>query len=272
MSEGSVIERTEGLPLTLTTLTHQLRRLGLQPGRTVLVHSSLSRMGWICGGPVTVIEALQNVVETSGTLMMPTHSSDLSEPSVWKNPPVPESWWKVIRKEMPPFRPEWTPTREMGAIPECFRRLPGVLRSPHPQYSFAAWGRRANDLVSAHGLDFGLGEDSPLARLYDVDGDVLLLGVGHDRNTTLHLAEHRAEFPSKKSVQEGAPILVEGERVWLEFEDLDLSEEDFMSIGDAFESEARSFKQGKIGEATARLFSAKEIVDFAVRWMEEHRA
>jgi len=48
--------------------------------------------------------------------------------------------------------------------------------------------------VTDHGLDDPR-ENSPLARVYDRDGDVLLLGVGHDSNTSLHLAEHRADFP-----------------------------------------------------------------------------
>ena len=58
---------------------------------------------------------------------MPTHTGDNSEPSNWENPPVPESWWDVIRAEMPVFDPKLTPTRGMGIIPETFRKFPGWL-------------------------------------------------------------------------------------------------------------------------------------------------
>lgn len=86
----------------------------------------------------------------------------------------------------------------MGVIPDTFRKQRGVMRSSHPQVSFAAWGANAGDIVTGHDLDNGLGEHSPLARIYDRHGWVLLLGVGHERNTSLHLSEHRASYPGKK--------------------------------------------------------------------------
>ena len=85
-----------------------------------------------------MILGLEEVIGDEGTLVMPAHSSDLSDPSIWKNPAVPESWWEMIKENMPDFEPDLTPTRQMGAIPECFRKQSGVLRSNHPQVSFAA--------------------------------------------------------------------------------------------------------------------------------------
>ena len=58
--------------------------------------------------------------------------------------------------------------------------------------SFAAWGKHAEFVTDGHSLDNGLGETSPLARVYDLDGYVLLLGVDYDSNTSFHLAEYRA--------------------------------------------------------------------------------
>jgi aminoglycoside 3-N-acetyltransferase len=129
--EASVIERTPE-PRTRQFLAGDLRRLGLAAGMSVLVHSSLSALGWVCGGPVTVVQALLDVVTPDGTIVMPTQSTDYSEPSHWQNPPVPPEWWPVIRATMPAFDPRTTPTRGMGQIVETFRTWPGVQRSCHP--------------------------------------------------------------------------------------------------------------------------------------------
>ena len=233
MSQGEVVQKTE-VPATIDSLQADFRALGIRSGMVLLVHSSLSAIGWVCGGAVAVIIALQEVLGETGTLVMPTHSTDLTEPSQWENPPVPESWWPVIRATMPAYDPDLTPTRSMGVIAETFRKQKGVLRSTHPHHSFCAYGHHASYITANHLLECGLGEGSPLARIYDLDGFVFLLGVGHDNNTSMHLAEYRATFPTKHTVQEGAPISITGARRWTTFENIDLDSSDFEQIGEAF--------------------------------------
>jgi aminoglycoside 3-N-acetyltransferase len=271
MSELATIERAGNQPATIHTLRNDLQSLGLKPGMVLLVHSSLSSLGWVSGGPVAVILALQLALGDEGTLVMPTHSTDLSDPAHWENPPVPEAWWSVIRDTMPAFDPDLTPTRGMGAIPETFRKQRRTIRSFHPQDSFAAHGPKAALICDYHSLDYGLGESSPLARLYDLEAWVLLLGVGHDRNTSLHLAEYRASFPTKKQVTNGAPVMVDNRRLWVSFWDFDLSTHDFETLGEAFERENRQVRRGHIAKAPAVLFPQRELVDFAVHWMQTNR-
>lgn len=258
--------------ITVQTLREDLYRLGVREGMTVLLHSSFKALGnWVMGGPAAVVLALEEALGTEGTLMMPTHTTDLTDPSGWSNPPVPEAWWEPIREQMPPYDPGLTMPRGMGIIPECFRKQDGVKRSSHPLYSFAAWGRNAETLTCGHGLDFGLGERSPLARLYDLDGRVLLLGVGHGNNTSMHLAEQRASYTGRKEILAGAPVSGNGIRRWARFPDLEWDSDDFEEIGRDFEQDTGGVKQGLIASASAKLMSQRAIVDYAVSWMEQHR-
>lgn len=268
MSEASAIEKTEA-PRTRDSLARDLRALGLAPGQTVLVHSSLSALGWVSGGPVAVIQALMEVLTPDGTLIMPAHSGDLSDPALWQNPPVPPAWWATIRDTMPAFDPRYTPARGMGWIVEAFRSWPGVRRSHHPQVSFAAWGKQAAFITADHTLDYGLGDGSPLARIYDLDGLVLLLGVPYANNTSFHLAEYRA--PGGSPVQQGAPIMENGQRVWKTLRDIDLDSDVFDELGAAFEA-TYPVKCGRVGSAPTRLFLQRPAVDFAVQWIAARRA
>jgi aminoglycoside 3-N-acetyltransferase len=269
-NEGKVIGRTPK-PVTVESLLRDLIKLGVKPGMTLLVHSSLSKLGWVSGGPVAVILALLQALGAEGTLVMPTHSGELSDPKAWRNPPVPEDWWPVIYESMPAFQPDLTPTRAMGAIAETFRGKRGAVRSNHPQVSFAAFGPQAETITAGHSLVHGLGERSPLARLYDLDGWVLLLGVGHGNNTSMHLAETRADFPGKKRIKKGAPVIVDEVRQWVVFEDLEYNEEDFPKLGEDFGKDTGIEIFGRVGEAEARLMPQRALVDYAVGWMEKNR-
>ena len=271
MDERSVIERTQGPPATVESLHEDLLQLGVTAGMTLLVHSSLRSLGWVCGGAVAVILALESVLGEEGTLVMPTFSTDLTDPKDWMNPPVPETWKPTIRTLLPPYDPALTPTRGMGAIPETFRKQPGVLRSDHPHVSFAAWGRNAQAITEHHALDYGLGNTSPLARIYDLHGHVLLLGVGHRNNTSLHLAEHRVDWVGRAESINGAPLLVDGRRVWIPVREFTSFDADFPDIGQAFERTTPLGRIGRIAAAEARILPQRELVDFAAAWMRANR-
>jgi aminoglycoside 3-N-acetyltransferase len=267
--EHEVIARTAS-PATVDLLVAELRELGVEPGTVLLVHSSLSQLGWVAGGAQAVVLALLEVVGPDGTLAMPTHSY-LTDPATWHDPAVPEGWWPAIRQQLPAFDPALTPTRGMGAIVECFRHTPGVRRSGHPSVSFAAWGRHSDTVVADHSLDDDLGEGSPLARVYDLDGQVLLLGVGHDNNTSLHLAEYRAEFPGRRWEGQGSPVLVDGVRSWVRYQNLVGDASDFERIGQDFAAETGLERRGPVGATRARLMAQRAVVDYAAAWMEQDR-
>ncbi|NNF67502.1 MAG: AAC(3) family N-acetyltransferase [Gammaproteobacteria bacterium] len=253
------------------SLLNDFRALGISHGDTLLVHSSLSRIGWVHGGPIAVIKALQAALGHTGTLVMPAHTSHISEPALWRNPRAPAESIDTIRSTMPAFDPLVTPSRGMGVIAECLRSQPGVLRSAHPQDSFIARGPAAGKITAVHTLDNGLGEQSPLARLYELDAKILLLGVGHDSNTSIHLSENRANYAGKRQIKNGAPVLVDGKRVWTEFEHLEYNVADFRQIGQAFASQTDATSCSFVGRAQSQLFPMRRLVDFAVDWINANR-
>lgn len=167
----------------------------------------------------SIIEALMEGVGEEGTIMMPTQSWKNLDPAAGVYWQEPEEWWPVIREYIPAYDKRITPTNTMGAVSEMFRQWSGTLRSDHPARSVAAWGRYAQYLTENHDLSDIFGDSSPIGRLYELDGNVLLIGVGYDKNTSLHLADVRAEYPSKHTVMESSAIKVDGQRQWHSFHD-----------------------------------------------------
>lgn len=255
---------------TPASIVRDLEALGVQPGMLLNVHSAMSKLGFVVGGAQTVVDGLLQALGPAGTLAMPAHSAQLSEPANWQNPPAPERWWDEIRAQMPAYDPAHTPTRSMGAVPELFRTYPGVHRSDHPQVSHAAFGPLAAEITAEHPLDCLFGDASPIGKLYALDGWVLLLGVGHGNNTVLHLAEDRAEFPSKSTHLEGAPVTVAGARRWQPFHPLEVSDDDFPAIGAAF-AETGAERRGTVGSAAVHFMRVRDVVDFATDWISSNR-
>ncbi len=247
-----------------------LAAVGVERGQTLMVHASLSSLGFVCGGAQVVIEALLEAVGSEGTVMMPAQSWKNLDPSTGVHWEEPESWWPLIRENWPAYDKAITPTNTMGAVAEMFRKWPGALRSDHPARSVAAWGKYAEYLTSGHGLSNIFGDGSPIGKLYELDARVLLIGVGYDKNTSLHLADARADYLSKHNCVEHSAVMENGRRVWKEYETLYVDGEDFSDIGAAFE-QSHDVRRAALGNGTLRLMRQRELVDFAVQWIEKNR-
>jgi aminoglycoside 3-N-acetyltransferase len=263
----NVIDRTT-TPATRESLQRDLHGIGIRQGDVVLVHCSLRSLGWVSGGPVAVVQALLDVVGNRGTIAMPTHSAGLSDPAHWRHPPVPTAWIEIIRSTMPAYEAATTPTGGMGAVAEVFRTWPGARRSAHPATSMAAWGRHADEIIARHELSDPLGPTSPLGALYQLNAKTLLIGVGFNRCTALHLAED-IRWPVRPTVPEGAPIMVDGERQWVTFEVPQImDDEEFLPVGDAAMASGVA-TSGNIALARGIIAGMPQLVDFAVaHWRE----
>ncbi|NRT78794.1 aminoglycoside N(3)-acetyltransferase [Clostridium beijerinckii] len=251
-------------------IVNALKQLGVKSGQNIIVHTSMKSFGFVCGGPQIIIEALIELVGKDGTIIMPTQTWKNMDPAYGVHWEEPIEWWDIIRDNWPAYDKDITPTNTMGAVAEMFRKWSGVLRSDHPVRSFAAWGKNAQYLINNHDLSDIFGESSPIGKLYDLDGYVLLLGTGYDKNTSIHLADERADYPSKHMEKNSCAMMKDGERKWVTYSTLYVDGEEFIDIGIDFEKKYR-VGNTKIGNADVRFIRQREIVDFAVEWIEKNR-
>jgi aminoglycoside 3-N-acetyltransferase len=265
--------RGTGRPVTRSRLAGDLRRLGLQPGDAVELHVSLRAVGWVVGGPDVLIQALLDVLSPTGTLMMACSWID----GTYGMEEWPPEWRQAYLEECPAFDPASSRAdhRELSIVAECLRTWPGARRSSHPDFSVCAVGAKAEWLTADHPWQYGYGPGSPLAKLYEIGGNVLVLGASLDTITLLHYAEHLADIVGKRVVRYRMPVLEAGQRVWCEIEEFDTSSGVVAGMPEnCFELIARDYlaagegRAGEVGNAAAYLFDARPLVDFAVGWLE----
>src|SRR5262249_42288298 len=148
-----------------------------RPGAVLLVHSSLSALGYVPGGPETVIRALIDSVGPDGTVVVPTHS------------------WQEMEDGSRTFDVRRTGVC-VGAIPEYFRRRPGAVRRLHPTHSVAAIGPISDWLTAGHeSSETPCGPGSPYVKILDRDGQILFLGTSLKSNTAFHTIEALEKVP-----------------------------------------------------------------------------
>lgn len=251
------------------SLTADLRRLGLRPGSTVLVHCSLRAVGWLPDGAATLRRALLEVITGRGTLAVPTHTAgnSITSHQFHRATADEQALWE---EKIEPFNPATSPSHEMGALAEEVRIQPGTLRSTHPHTSFAALGPGAAELTAIHDLNCHLGERSPVAALYRAHADVLMIGVGYHHCTSFHLGEYRATPPPRERPHTCWVREPDGSRRRIDFVAPHLDDHDFPELGNAFDGTG-VVREGPVGNAPARLFPIRAAVDFARTWMTGHR-
>lgn len=224
-----------GTAVSQSILDEQLLALGVMPGGVLLVHCAFSRVGPVEGGPVGLIRVLQASLGPAGTLVMPSMTDD--DDNV--------------------FDPRNTHCAGMGIVADTFWRLPGVLRSDSP-HAFAARGPQAPRIVAPHPIDFPHGLDSPVGRVFELDGQVLLLGVGHDANTTIHLAEALAGVRYRRPKQVCARV--DGSITRIAYGEIDHCCQNF-DLVDGWLDGAGLQRHGQVAAARARLTRARAIVE-----------
>jgi len=258
--------------ITKSKLMEDLRGLGVTSSQSVMLHASVRAIGWIVGGPDVVIRSLLGILGNSGTLIMYVGWED----SPYDLAEWPEDRRRAYLEECPPFDPATSRAyRKWSILTEYLRTWPGAARSAHPDASFAAVGALAHWMTDDHPLQYGYGPGSPLAKLCEVKGKVLLLGAPLNTITLLHYAEHIADVPNKRIVRYKMPILRGGLRAWVEIEEFDTNRGIVGDAAEYFEAIARDYlasgrgRSGKVGGAQSYLFDSDDLFKYAVCWMED---
>jgi aminoglycoside 3-N-acetyltransferase len=258
--------------VTRAALAADLARLGLAPGDAVMVHAAVSKVGRLLDGPDTIIAALSDAVGPEGTVLAYADWEARYEDLADADGRVPAEW----RDHIPPFDPERSRAiRDNGVLPEFLRTTPGALRSGNPGASLVALGARADRFTADHPLDYGYGEGSPLAKLVEAGGKVLMLGAPLDTLTLLHHAEHLADIPGKRIRRIEVPLATPAGTQWRMIEEFDtgdpvvagLAEDYFAEIVTEFLAGGRG-RQGLIGGASSVLVDAAAITTYGVNWLE----
>ncbi|MDN5725212.1 MAG: AAC(3) family N-acetyltransferase, partial [Propionibacteriales bacterium] len=224
-----------------------------------VVHASVRSFGPVEAGAETVVAALQRVC---GTVMMMAGSWGLT---VLPAPPGlvrphnaywnAEGWADFDERlhSATPYQLDLPVSAWLGQSAETLRTTAGAVRGPHPLISFVAVGDRAADLVSHELLDRPLG---PLARLAELDGDVLLLGVDHTSNTTIHLAEQELGFGRFHRYAR------HGSGRWIELPNVSGESHRFNRIEPLL---AERTTETLIGECHARRIRIRDVLEVATR-------
>jgi len=216
-------------------LVEQLRTLGVRQGGVLVVHTSYRAVRPVDGGPAGMIEALHAAVGSEGTVVMPSWGEDDDIPFDPANTPVSPS---------------------LGVAAEIFWRLPEVRRSAHP-FAFAALGAQAA-VVTADPLPLPPHRlEGPIGRVHELDGQVLLLGVGHGENTTIHLAEVLAQVPY--AVPKHCTVIEDGRAVRIDYVENDHCCQRF-ALADEWLRARDLQREGRVGHAPARLMKARDVV------------
>jgi aminoglycoside 3-N-acetyltransferase len=223
---------------TVRQLVGQLRALGVRRGGVLLVHTSFRVVRPVEGGPLGLIQALRRALGRDGTLVMPTMTSGDTL-----------------------FDPTSTPTEGMGITAELFWRQPGVLRSTHPGASFAAEGALAEHICAPQPLSPPHGPDSPVGRVHQLGGQVLLLGVTHSESTMLHLAEAIARVPY--AVSHPCVVEVDGVARTVMVRETDHCCAGFR-LADGWLRAGGLMREGRVGNADARLSESRDLVAVAL--------
>lgn len=240
-----------------------------------MLHVSARAVGPVVGGPDEIHLAVEEAVGPGGTVVMYVgceHGFD----DVGRGALSPEEETEILAHQPAfDFRAARA-NRAFGIVAEFFRSFPSTIVSRSVCGRMAARGARAAWLTTEHPWNYGFGRGSPLDKLCQAEGKMLLLGSDHDEVTLLHYAEHIADFDGRRVARYKVPILRDGKRVWLDCEEFDTSgrgvhanwpDRFFAQIVDDFivkNAGTTRCARGQVGGTDSVLMSAAALVAHAI--------
>ncbi len=247
---------TNQMMITKDDLKQYFIKLGVKKGMLVLVQIANFDYQWVVGGAQSVIEVLIDILGYDGTLVIPSFTLNLKDPANLNK--YNRQQWKEIRKSMMPFNKKTSSPDDVLA--RQFLCNEAVLRSYHPIYSFAAWGRYAKAICDKHPLHFGLGEQSPLTKIIELNGACLILGHDFDECVIFkHVQNCRQQQPI---VIDYCPIESNHMLVWKAILDYEVKKVDFSKV-ETLLIQQEALTQSYLADQSGKLFNAKTAFQLA---------
>ncbi|PHR46769.1 MAG: hypothetical protein COA32_09820 [Fluviicola sp.] len=165
---------------TKTDLKDQLQSFGIKEGDTILVHSSMSKIGFVEGGPKTIVDALLETVGPNGHILMPNS---------------PNARFQLDYIQEIHYFDVLNDKSKLGAISEYFRNHENAVRSWHPTEPVSCIGPDTEFFVGTHFNQITpYNENSPFYKVAERNGKILMIGVTLDNaGTNLHTLEDAIE-------------------------------------------------------------------------------
>ncbi len=259
---------------TRDSLRHDLNRIGIRTGDTIMVHAAMRKVGPLLNGPDALLAALLDAIGPKGTMLVYTGWDSVHDDLMDDDGRVLPEW----RDHLPGFDPRASRAVRMnGVIAEFVRTMPGACRSANPGASVAAVGKLADWITSDHPQNYGYGEASPLAKLVEIGGRVLMVGAPWDTMTLIHHADHLAALPHKLVRRYEVPFAENAGTTWRFIEEFDTTEpvatglpENYIEQIVAAYVGTGGGHQQTIGLAPSLLVDAQPMLAFAIDWLEAH--
>ncbi|MDA3931151.1 MAG: AAC(3) family N-acetyltransferase [Tenericutes bacterium] len=251
-------------PITKSDIINALKQLGLHAQSKVEVHASLSTFGFIVNKQYDVLDALIETI-TQGVIIMPAHTSEMTNPRDWENPPVPKDWIPIIEENRKPFNPKTFMPERIGIIPKTFLIYPGVKRTCHPEVSLSV----LNQTNDSHWLDHSFDDRDlihPLYKLKEEKGHILMMGTDFYTCSSIHLSEFLSDYATIDQYDYEVVIndkVIKKTITTKYFDDDDIN---FKAISETYIEKYKNtdaYKQVKVGNTTLTLIEAEKLYDIA---------
>lgn len=261
--QAEIIGKTKK-PLTKNDIVEGLKKLGIKADSKLEVHASLSAFGFVVNKAYDLVDALMDVVK-KGVIIVPAHTSEMTNPRDWENPPVPESWFEIIEENRKAFDPEVFIPERVGVFAQTFEHYPNVLRTYHPEVSLSVY----NQTDDPHWLDHGFDDRDcihPLYKLQAEGGKILMMGTDFKTVSSIHLTEYLSDYASLSHYDYKIKMGNEFIKKTITTKYFDDDDLNFDIIAKRYIDTYKGtddYKQVELGLATLTLIDAKKLFDIA---------
>ncbi|MFV0379742.1 MAG: aminoglycoside N(3)-acetyltransferase [Anaerorhabdus sp.] len=254
--------------ITKNDIINTFKELGVVSGMVLEVCADLSTLDYLVGGAEVFVDALMETVGKDGTILMSLENEGNKEPSFQNNGTLSVADLSKIRNNLPAYNVNRNDIKDSNNVVANFRKREDIVYSAHPAYSFVSWGKHSKFLCNRQSLHFPLSEESPLARLYELRGSVLLVGVTYEKCSVMSLGEYRSDC--RAIVLNGSAVEISNQRTWKKYLDIEHNKNDYQEIGRLMER-MNKVNEVNINKCGFKLFKADDASSLLAEYLEKNK-